>query len=385
MEVRQLTTPEEHYEASLIAAVAFHADIDDTVKWGVGAPDWGAFAENGAMMARVIDNQFDVYFDGHVVKSGGIGGVCTLPEYRYEGAVAAILARLLPHAYERGEVISSLFPFNHGFYRKAGYETICWRGNYALPPAALRPYRFTGRAVLWKPGDPIAPYTALYNRFAAGFNLAVCRDDARMARHVQGEYYKDHKFCYLLEVGGRPVAYVIFQDVRHDPAAILSVQDMAWDSPAGFNAILGFLARFSADYGEIRLFLPNCLDLLSLIRTDDAYAVKKTADQGFMARVVNARKLLSLMKKPDDSRFVIRVTDELIPQNDGAFAVRGADVQPTQDAPDLIVSQRALTQLALGGVSLGEAVYRPDTQVLGNEALLEKVFARKSIWVTEHY
>ncbi|MBQ8952636.1 MAG: GNAT family N-acetyltransferase [Clostridia bacterium] len=385
MEVRQLVTPEEHRAASLIAAVAFHSDIEDTLKWGVGSPDWGAFAEDGALMARVVNNQFDVYFDGHVVKSGGIGGVCTLPEYRYQGAVAAILAKLLPQAYESGEVVSSLFPFNHAFYRKAGYETVCWRGSYALPPAVLRPCRFAGRAVLWKPGDSVAPHLALYNRFAAGYNLALRRDEARMADHVRGEYYKDHKFCYLLEEDGRPVAYVIFQDVRHDPAAILSVQDMAWDGPAGFHAILGFLSRFSADYGEIRLFLPNCLELFSLIRTDDAYLIKKTVDQGYMARVVNAEKLLSLMKKPEGCRFVIRISDGIIARNNGTFAVCGEAVTPTEEAPDLIVSVQALAQLALGGVSLGEALYRPDVQVLGHEALLETIFTRKPILVLDHY
>ncbi len=390
IDVRQLTTPEEHYEASLTAAVAFHTDIDDAVKWGVKGEneweqDWGAFAEDGTMMARVMNNQFDVHFDGHVIKSGGIGAVATLPQYRCQGAITAIMARLLLHAHESGEVVSSLFPFNHAFYRKAGYETVCWRENYVMPPAVLRPYRFAGRAELWKPGDSVAPYAALYDRFAAGFNLALCRSEARMAGHVKGEYYKDRKFCYLLYEGDQPVAYVIFQDVRHDPAAILSVQEMVWNGPAGFNAILGFLARFSADYGEIRLFLPNCLNLLSLIRTDDAYGITKTADQGFMARVVNARKLLSLMRKPEDSRFVIQVKDELIPRNNGTFTVAGAKVQPTEAAPDLVVSAQALAQLALGGVSLKEAVYRPDTQVTGNEALLEEIFTRKPILVEDHY
>lgn len=385
MEVRLLTTPEEHHEASLIAAVAFHTTVDDTEKWGLSSPDWGAFAEDGAMMARVINNQFDVYFDGCVVKSGGIGGVCTLPEYRYGGAVSAIMAKLLVHAYERGEVVSSLFPFNHAFYRKSGYETVCWKSAYTFAPDALKQYRFTGRAALWKPGDPIAPYLALYNRFASGYNLALYRDETRMANHVKGEYYKDRKFCYLLYEAEKPVAYVIFQDVYHNPAAILSVKDVAWDGPGGFRAILGFLARFSADYGTVELPLPRDVELFSLIHAPDAYAIRKTTDQGFMARVVNARKALSLMRKPEGSRFVIRITDEIIAGNDGTFAVCGGDVRLTDEAPDLIVSVQAFSQLALGGVSLREAVYREDVRVLGNEATLEKVFVRKPILVEDHY
>ena len=390
MKVKLLTTPEEHREASLISAVAFHTTISDTEEWGkrsesIAVPDWGAFADDGKMMARIINNQYETNFDGHVIKNGGIGGVSTLPEYRYAGAVRAIFDSLLPQAYREGEIISTLYPFNHAFYRKAGYETICWRGEYTLTPAALAQYRFEGDATLWKTGDDVAPYTALYRRFTGGYNLAMRRDDEAILRRVQGEYFKDRKFCYLLSEGGHPVAYLIFQDVYHNPAAILSVKDMAWDGPRGFRAILGFLSRFSADYGSIELFLPRDIELFSLIHTADAYPIQKTVSQGYMARVVNAKKLLSLMKKPAGSRFVIRISDWIIPENEGAFAVCGENVEETDAAPDLSVSIQALAQLALGAVSLNEASYREDVQVLGNEETLREIFVRKPILVEDHF
>ena len=390
MIVRQLSTPQERLEANLISVVAFHGRVDDMDKQREASEkateqDWGAFAEDGTLMARIINNQFESNVDGHSVKNGGIGAVSTLPEYRYAGAIRAIFEKLLPQAYKNGEVISSLYPFNHGFYRKAGYETICWKGNYTLAPTALARYRFDGQAALWKPGDDVSPYTGLYARFASRYNLAIRRDDERMLRHVKGEYYKDRKFSYLLSRDGRPLAYVIFQDVRHDPAAILSVKDLAWDGPEGFNAILGFLSRFSADYGSVQLFLPRDMELFSLIRTADAYGIQKTTSQDYMARVVNAKKLLSLIKKPEGSRFVIQISDEIIAENNGVFAVRGAEVTETDAAPDLAVSIQALAQLALGAVSLDEAAYREDTRVLGNEETLRKIFVRKPILVEDHF
>ena len=39
----------------------------------------------------------------------------------------------------------------------------------------------------------------------------------------------------MLRENGTPVAYLIFQDIRNDPAAILCVQDVAWDGRAGLN------------------------------------------------------------------------------------------------------------------------------------------------------
>ena len=375
MEVR-LLKPEEHFEANLISTVAFHMKMEDPAKNREESlqstdEDGGAFSEDGKIMARIINNHYTTRLDGQLISNGGIGAVSTLPEYRNTGAVRAIFDKLIPEAYSRGEIISTLYPFNHAFYRKFGYETVRWLDHYEFAPAVLSGYRFSGDAELWKTGDPVSEYTALYNRFADSFNLAMVRDDKMMLDLIKGEYYKDRKFSYLLHENGKTVAYLIFQDVRNDPAAILTVKDLAWDGRTGFNAILGFLARFSADYGTIRLFLPSCLELLSLIQTP---------------RAVNVQRLLEIIKKPDDSCFVIRVEgDAQISENNGTWEVSGKGAVPTEKAPDLTVSIQALGQMAAGAVSLFEAMYRPDVTVSGNEAVLEKVFVRKPILVEDHF
>ena len=391
MNVHKLT-PEERFEANLISTVAFHMRMEDPEKnreesLKETCEDWGAFSEDGRMMARIINHRFSVWLDGQLIPCGGIGAVSTLPEYRNAGSIRAIFGQLLPGAYQNGEILSALYPFSHAFYRKFGYETVRWKNEYEFEPAVLSDYRFDGAAELWKPGDPVSEYTELYNRFAAAYNLAVRRDDAMMLKkHVQGEYYKDRKFCYLLREAGRPVAFLIFQDIRHDPAAILSVEDLAWEGREGLYAILGFLARFTADYGTIRLFLPVSLELLSFIRSPRAYDIRQTASQGYMVRAVNARKLLETMKKPEDSRLIIRVEGDLqIPENNGTWAVRGNAAEPTGEAPDLTVSIQALGQMAVGCVSFSEALYRPDVTVSGNLETLEKVFIRKPILVEEHF
>ena len=391
MEVHKLT-PEERFEANLISTVAFHMRMEDPEKAKEESlkdtkEDWGAFSEDGRMMARIINHRFSVWLDGQLVPCGGIGAVSTLPEYRNTGAIRAIFEQLLPGAYRNGEILSALYPFSHAFYRKFGYETVRWKNEYEFEPAVLSGYRFDGTAELWKPGDPVTGYTELYNRFAAAYNLAACRDDAMMLRdHVKGEYYKDRKFCYMLREEGKPVAYLIFQDIRHDPAAILSVEDLAWEGREGLYAILGFLARFTADYGTVRLFLPASLELLSVVRSPRAYDIRQTASQSYMVRAVNVRKLLEVMKKPDDCRFVIRVEGDMqIPENNGTWAVSGSSAEPTDETPDLTVSVQALGQMAVGCVSLSEALYRPDVTVSGNQEVLEKVFVRKPVLVEEHF
>ena len=389
MEVRLLSS-EERFQAMLIATVAFHMRMEDPEKAKLESMQethqhWGAFNDDGTLMAHMINHQFISSLDGTPVRNGGIGAVSTLPEYRMEGGVREIFRKLLPHAYADGEVISTLYPFSHAFYRKFGYETVCWKNVYEFAPAVLKGYVFRGNAKLWKQGEPVSDWTGLYNRFAASWNLAISRDDKRMANHLKGEYYKDRKFCYFLLEGSDPVAYLIFQDIRHDPQAILEVKDLAWDGVKGFQAILGFLARFSADYGTIRLFLPRDIELLSLIRSPLAYEIQKTTRQDYMVRVVNAVRALEAIRKPEGCSFVIRVSDELIPENSGVWQVSCDGVQPSDREPDLSVSEKALGQLVTGAVSLSEALYREDTVVMKNRELLDRVFIRKPILVEDHY
>lgn len=389
MKIR-LLEGEERYQARLIATVAFHSRLEDPEKARLQSIEethqhWGAFEEDGTLMAHMINHQFVSFLDGTRIRNGGIGAVSTLPEYRESGAIREIFHKLLPHAYADGEVISTLYPFNHAFYRKFGYETVCWKHVYEFRPEILKACRYSGKAVLWKAGDPVSPWTELYNRFAAGYNLALLRDDARMLDHLKGEYYRDRKFCYMLSENGNPMAYVIFQDVKHDASSLLEVRDLAWDGPAGFRALLGFLARFSADYDTIRLFLPRDIQLLSLIRSPRAYDIQETVEQGYMIRVINAVKLLEAMKKPTDCRFTIRVSDEIIPENNGRWLVTNSSVTPTDGEPDLAVSEKALGQLASGAVSLSEAFLREDTEVFCKQELLNRVFVRKPILVEDHY
>ena len=391
MEVRRLAE-NEHFEANLVSYVAFHMRMEDPEKAReeskkLETEDWGAFSDDGKIMARILNYRFDTWLDGQIVANGGIGAVSTLPEYRNTGAVRAIFGKLIPEAYRNGEIISTLYPFNHAFYRKFGYETACWRNDYEFEPDVLRGYRFEGTAELWKPDDPAGEYTALYNRFAENYNLAVRRDDKRMLeKHLKGEYYKDRKFAYLLKEDGVPVAYLIFQDIRHDPAAILSVEDVAWDGRKGMNALLGFLGRFTADYGTVRMFLPSDVELYSFVRSPRAYEIRQTVRQDYMIRAVNVQKMLEIIRKPDDCSFVIRVEgDDYIAENNGTWEVRGNSAVRTDRAPDLTVSVQAFGQMAAGCVSLREATYRPDVEVSGNGDVLAKVFVRKPVLVEDHF
>ena len=404
MEVRKLAG-EERFAAYLTSVYCFHMRVEDVEarhehQLNVTIEDWGAFDDNNTLMARVINNKYDFYVDGTAVKAGGIGAVATLPEYRNKGAVRAIFQELLPSAYANGEVISALYPFKHEFYRKFGYETVIGWSQYSLTPELLCRYRFDGEVVKWNPGDPVTDFMTVYNVFAPQFNLAHARTEEQMEEHVHVDKpYIDRRFSYVLKTDGEPIAYVIFKDIKNDPAAILQVEECAWTCRNGFRAVLGFLARFEADYGTIEMRLPAGIDLQRIVVTPNAYEIKETVFPNFMLRVINAKKLLETIKRPVDCDFTIRITDEMISENNRIYRVlsdrvevvgerfaaddeSAADVTPKAD---LEVNVRALGQLAIGALNMDEAMLRTDVTVSAKEEMLRRVFIPKNIFVGEHF
>ena len=386
----RLLEKEERFPAELISTTCFHGRISDEEAARKKCEsktdeDWGAFSGDGTLMAHIINNHFESWLDGQVVMNGGIGAVSTLPEYRESGAIRHIFEKLLPEAYRRGEVISTLYPFNHAFYRKFGYETLVWNNRYEFSPEVLRGYRFTGTVSLFQTGDAVGPYFKLYTEFAKRHNLAIVRDEERMLSHLKGVWFEDRKFSYLLSDEKGPAAYLIFQDIRHDPQAILSVKELAYSGRRGFEAILGFLSRFTADYGTIRLELPAGTELLSVIRSPKAYEIQRTVSQNYMIRVIHADKLLSMMRMPENTSFVIRVTDDLLKENLRTFRVRKGSAVETTEKPDLSVSVQALGQMAVGGTDLQEAMLRPDVEVFSNEEVLRQVFVKKPLYLADYF
>ena len=135
----------ERFEAYKLFVYCFHQRIEnieaDRQKHEAESlEDWGAFDDDNKLMARIINNHYDFYLDGTAVKTGGIGGVATYPEYRETGAIRDIFKAILLEAYKNGEVLSSLYPFNHKFYRKFGYEVVPFRNEYKMHPNVLKDY-----------------------------------------------------------------------------------------------------------------------------------------------------------------------------------------------------------------------------------------------------
>ncbi len=386
MDIRKISAIDERVWASLSNNLAFggRRSMDDIRKAVEENPsshdDWGCFTDDGKMMAHVQNEHRYTMFDGHEVYTGCIGCVSTFPEYRESGAVRSIFTEhLFPDAYANGEVFSYLFPFYHNFYRKFCYETCCEIPVYRFPITALKGRHFYGQAKLWLPGDDMTAHMAVYSGFIRRYNLTHVRTVEEMKGRIHSDPFASRRYTYLLSIGEKACAYFTFCDERKDGRHCIEVVDAAWLGKEGFDAILGFLSRYTADYEDIIIRMPTDIKLGALI--PDGKALNLSAMNVYMARVINAEKVLALLKKPDGCEFTIEVLDEQIPENNGVWHVSGNKAEKTDAAADISVSVTALGAMALGYVALDTAEYRDDVKVYANREVLEKVFIEKPLYL----
>ena len=107
-----------------------------------------------------------------------------------------------------------------------------------------------------------------------------------------------------------------------------------------------------------------------------------------MARLLDPETLLRLMPQPyDTGSYVLGIEDAFLPEVAGRWQVtfeagRTTSVEPTDREPDLMVDETTATQLILGRISLQDALYRPDVQLIGNAEVLAHAFTRRPVYLT---
>jgi predicted acetyltransferase len=350
----------------------------------------GHFSEDGTLTACMALPEYAVYFDGHLVKMVGVGGVASLPEHRHGGAVRALFQAALRDMHAGGAVFSALYPFSHAFYRQFGYELCALAMAYELPMEALKPFRCGAQARMVAAGDSADAVKALYAATSPRHNLATRRTDADWQRALPADPLKERVYPYLLSDETGPSAYlVIAAEGAFPDEKCAHVRELVFAHPKGLRDALGFLHRLSAQYGKVRIALPGDVPLPALLAAN--YDIEPVVRQRPMARVVNAAEALSLARYEDGTAYTLRVQDDGIPENDAAFSVIRQNGQTTverlpQGHPtDCEMDVRTLAQLLLGFMSFDEALYKPDLVVRANADSLRRAFGKKSVYLTEYF
>lgn len=394
MPVREIR-PEERADFERLESIAFASplseeDLRRRLEREPEAVCLGHFDSAGTLTAGMVLPEYQMRYEDRFVPMVGVGGVASLPEYRYQGAIRRVFEAAFARMREGGAVFSALYPFSHPYYRQFGYELCQLTARYTLPVDALRSFRCEAAVRRIEPGDPFDGLQAVYDAHFARCNMAIRRE----ARHWQGlvtkEPLRERVYTYLLQDAQGPCAYLSLaaQNVS-ESSKQLRVREIAFAHPKGLRDALGFLCRLAPQYGKAILTLPDGVPLHAVL--PESYDASADIFSHPMARVVDLPRALALKPHPAGAAYTLRVHDAMIPGNDGLFAVQceaaGVSVRRLEaDAPaDLEAGVQQITQLLLGFLSLDEALYSPQVTLRASGDVLRRIFVKRPVYLTEFF
>lgn len=351
----------------------------------------GAFDDAGNLLSAMMQIPYQVQFEGQRVKLAGIGGVVTDPVHRGEGGVRRLFAEGLPRLYREGHVFSALYPFSHQFYRKFGYETAQFWRNVEIPREALRTdLRRADEIVRVLPEDEDSGMREIYERYIADKHLAVVRDEQMWKDLRRGTPWEDLAYAYVVKMAGKPVAYWIGRMHKEGWRCTLTLKDLAWTCQEGLEAVFAMM-RGMNEVSEISLHAQGGFDPRLLV--SEPYDLQWKGPSDGMLRIVNVERALVLLPAPPlPGTLHIRVTDDMIPQNDGCFAVTcdgyTLSVTRAEDAAaDVACDVRGLATIFAGGYTFDDCVRTGAVKLLNPKRarLAGMLFTRRELHMNQEF
>ena len=379
MQIRFLT-PEDHAACMRLSSVTWLHSVDPEEpeeNWPP-VPTLGYFTDDGDLASIIEENPFSVMYDGAQVPYIGIGGVATKPEYRRIGSIRKLFTAMLQSAYEKGVVFSSLSPFSHEFYRKFGYEMSICQDNYTIEPDLLTALRGSLPLRRLEAGEGVRETMEIHNTFAKRYNLCSVRTPEQQKLHLGGDTYKEEINRFLIGDG----AYVVYKAER-DVKKHLQVLDWAVTEERYFPEILGLFGVYHPMLHTVGITVPHDIPVEAYVSTNKK--LTHTIDSGHAARVVRVDKALALLQKPSGCRFTVKVTDPILPQNNGTWLADGYAASLCDEPADMECDVSALAPLLLGFYTLDTAAANGSVQIHHNAETLRSVFRTKPILITENY
>lgn len=397
MIIRKLE-PKERYRAGLVQAVAFEGNFDlqkereaaqSAEEPEDGSVCWGALSEDEKEIYGCVGvSDYNVRFDGHVVKLGGVGGVSTLPAFRRGGTIRSCFQSALPEMKKTGQIFSFLYPFSTAYYHKFGYEIGPVWHLWTLPIRDLRMPDAGGRVEQLLPGDDLSPLLEIYTKFSDSYNLSAQREIYDKSL-VKDNLLDQQRYIFVWQnEAGEPRAFLITHKDRSGGKPVLDCTNtfamknnfLFLDAQA-FQGMLNFVQKaFASDYDSIRFTVPETLNLTSFLHEGNTAECKRLYNG--MLRVTDVQAALSLCRCKGSGELRIAVEDSMIPENNAVwklgFAPGAANrVEHTREAPDLSMPINEFSALICGTRDAGEIPWMPRVQLHHAAASVDSVFYRK--------
>src|SRR5262249_51513403 len=266
-----------------------------------------------------------VGWNGRDLPCGGVAGVSTVPTYRRRGLLRELLTRACATMREEGRPLAMLGASMAAIYHRFGFGIAFMRGTCEIDPRNLRfveDVDTPGAVRLVRNTEALESVRAPYARFAGPRTMMVRRTDPWWRAEILREKWRTPPLVALYEEGGAALGYVIYgitsqRETHVGPYERIEVQELIWQTPAAYQALLRYLAGYDLAYQIALTRMPADDPLPHLIQEPRLVYLRQR--DGTMARLVDVAPALEARGYDADGALTFALTDELCPWNSGTW------------------------------------------------------------------
>ena len=358
-------------------------------------PEQGrVLVEDGRLVSYVQVTDRTIRIGKCAVRMGGVGGVCTHPDYRRRGHSEAVLRDAVAYMERAGYDLSMLYTRFHKHYAKVGWAPLPAEHKFkvvppAHPPVVETPYRVRD----FDEARDLDAVMRIYDEHNARRTLTTVRS----AEYWRNPQLRDMGILprWVAEIGGEVVAYV--QSGR-------TVSEVGY-LPGQMEALRALAARVfqearAANAEMVQGVIPENHPFVEMVREVGGRRIGHELREGMMMRVIRLASLFEAIAPELQDRLEASCLRPL----DAAITFREAG----QEATLQVRGGRVAAREGSGGVALemgtrnfckmlvGESTFGQMRELLGERAahvatgqaaLLEALFPKGEpvYWDCDHF
>ena len=208
--------------------------------------------EAGRLVATCQLHRIVHWVGGAELPAMGLGTVAIAPTHRQRGLAGRMVASALEAARDRGDILSSLYPFRASFYGRLGYGLCGESHQYLVPPSALPSREERVGVEILEGESDVAEVADFYERWAATQTGQVKRPPKVWSGHAAGS---DRVLVGFRGTDGRLSGYALATYPTHLPPhdRYLSVEEHAWTTGEARRALYGWMASMGDQWRGVAI------------------------------------------------------------------------------------------------------------------------------------
>jgi predicted acetyltransferase len=346
-----------HYAFGATPSVRNLDDARKRIPYLADATAIAAF-EGGKPQATAMIHSMTQHVRGKILSMGGIGGVASLPAGRRKGTVRKLMASSLGIMRERGEYVSTLYPFRDSFYERLGYAGFPKPRYAKIAPEALGPL-----VRMPKPGDvEQMPMSEGFDAWR-GFLEAYQRDHHGFALKALSNAVgtRDHNVAWIAFVRehGEITGAMTFRITGYGGS--LHAETFYYRTSAARYQLLDWIGRHVDQVKDAWIRL-GPREFPELWYQDLNAEISTTFEHAWpapMARIISVAELGGL--EAGDGRITVDLVDELCPWNTATWTLTGSGDRLAAEpggTPECRITIQGLSALVYVGHDPADFVYR---------------------------